>query len=124
MRILVTGLRLHAKVAEYAPIWLLLSLVSCSIAPSSDCDALGDLGARDTCFRERCADLGPGLWPSVAENAGRIEDPILRGTVVFSFVRVHAAVLPPEARDPLCSLLDDPVRGICRRRFNAAHLRR
>lgn len=79
---------------------------------------------RDACLHDQVLASPPAEVASVISLARRIDDPVVRGAAVFSWVNTHNRELDPKAAEPLCLLLEGRERASCSRKLSSVHLRR
>ncbi len=91
-------------------------------APTLSCDDLAGQH-RDFCRYGELVALAPADLERALELARGIDETVIRGTAVYTWVRDHAADLPPEASE-LCRMLPGAQGAQCLRRLEAVHLQR
>ena len=91
-------------------------------SPGLSCEEL-EGQHRDFCRYGELLALAPSELDRALELARGIDEQVIRGTAVFSWVREHAAELPPEASE-LCRMLPGSQGAQCVRRLEAVHLQR
>lgn len=93
------------------------------VAGAQGCDAKTGM-ERDRCLHDEIGAV-PGSQPDVVvQKAGLIQDPMIRGAAVSSWVAEHANELPQEKGQQLCNLLEGRDRSYCQRRLSSPHLQR
>lgn len=98
---------------------MLAALIWTACADPSDCAALGAPEARDRCWYDTAAEAGA---PEAQAALARIEDPIVRGAGVLTWIQAHPTALDADVW-PLCEMLTATEKKACERRLRAAHLR-
>ena len=79
---------------------------------------------RDACLHDRVLSSPASALSSVITTAQQIDDPVVRGAAVFTWVNTHNRELDPKAAEPLCALLEGRERASCSRKLSSVHLRR
>jgi hypothetical protein len=79
---------------------------------------------RDSCFRDRIQTLPADQIQAVMADANEIQDPMVRGEAVTTWVQARAAQIPPAEGQALCRLLNEQDTAWCQRRLSSPHLQR
>lgn len=79
---------------------------------------------RDACLHDAVLASPASALTTVIGKAQQIQDPVVRGAAVFTWVNTHNRELDPKAAAPLCALLEGRERASCSRKLSAVHLRR
>ncbi len=103
-------------------VWALFLALGC--AGGAPCDRYAKGMDRDACLHDRVLASTPGELSAVIALAEQIEDPVMRGAAVFTWVNNHNRELDPKAAEPLCALLEGRERASCSRKLSSVHLRR
>ncbi len=101
---------------------IVLLLVGCGGGERCEREAPGM--DRDLCLHDRILAL-PGAEHEQAYGlAQQIQDPVVRGAAIFSWVINHNREIEPRAGQALCGLLMGQERETCTRKLSQVHLRR
>lgn len=103
-------------------VWALALMLSCG--GGAPCAGLAPGMDRDACNHDRLLASGPEALDQVIQIAATIDDPVMRGAAVFTWVNTHNRELDPKAAEPLCALLEGRERASCSRKLSSVHLRR
>lgn len=103
-------------------VWALWLAVGCGGGPSCEREAAGM--DRDLCLHDRVLALPGAEAARALELAGRIEDPVVRGAAVFTWVIQNNREIEPRSGQALCALLTGQERETCTRKLSQVHLRR
>jgi len=102
-------------------LWLLVLALGCG---GGDCASLPSGTGRDLCLHDRLLTL-PGAEVAQARAlAEQIQDPMVQGAAVFSWVIAHNREIDPRDGMALCGLLAGQERSTCVRKLSQVHLRR
>jgi len=102
-----------------------LSVLACaSGCPEKGCDALPAGLDHDRCVYEHVMSLAGADYDTVVAEVGTIQDPVVRATAIFDWVRDHGRELGQGRAVTLCNTLEEPGRGTCLRRLGSVHLQR
>lgn len=101
--------------------WLLTLTLGCA---GGDCASRPAGTERDLCLHDELLAL-PGAEVAQARTlAGQIQDPMVQGAAVFSWVIAHNREIDPRDGMALCALLAGQERQTCVRKLSQVHLRR
>ncbi len=108
---------------------LLAGLLACSGDPPEapvpepvDCASLTSIQERDQCLWQEISELPSDQSALVLDKAKGIQDAMVLGSAVDSWIRAHAGDLRREEGMALCNLLSGPEQLSCRRRLLSPHL--
>jgi hypothetical protein len=96
---------------------------ACSTAPKPCPDQSPGI-ARDRCYADQIATLGPDQRAEAQSAARAISDPLIQSEAVIRWIGANAGSLQPPAGQELCNLIDAADRDTCTRRLNSPHLQR
>lgn len=101
--------------------WVVLLALGCGDAVCED-EAPGM--DRDICLHDRLLEV-PAAEAREAIALGRqIQDPVVRGAAVFTWISTHNREADPKVAQELCGLLEGRERSTCGRKLSQVHLRR
>ena len=103
-----------------------LCLLACSSAPPQpkSCDAMQAGISRDECYHAEIMNLPGSASQQALEKAKLIDDMMIRGSAVSSWIRDHNNEVNKKNGMALCELLDGRDRSYCMRRLSSPHLKR
>jgi len=105
-----------------------LILVGCSgtsqTTENQGCDAIAAGFERDNCLHDEISALSVEQVDVVIQKATTIEDAMVRGAAVSSWVAENCADVPREKGEELCQMLDGRDMSYCMRRLSSPHLQR
>ena len=104
----------------WAPMTALL-LLACQ---PSTCEEMSAGMDRDQCFHDRIASTPPGQAAAVVESAAQIQDPMVRGAAVLSWVKSHVSSVSASDGQKLCAFLEGRDQSYCQRILSSPHLQR
>ncbi len=104
----------------WAPL-LVLALPACQ---ASTCEEMSTGMGRDQCFHDRIAATPPGGAASVVDSAAQIQDPMVRGAAVLSWVKVNGSSVSSSDGQKLCAFLEGRDQSYCQRVLSSPHLQR
>lgn len=103
---------------------LIVGLIcSCNTRPKS-CAGLDPGSERDLCYFDAIKILDPSALNTVVAEAQQMDDPMVRGAAVSSWVTAHNNQIALKDGQALCDLLVDRDYRYCTQQLTAAHLRR
>ena len=112
---------------KYTNTWVALSLLGILLSISCQpptCEEMAQGMERDQCFHDRIATLPAAQVSGVIDAAGQINDPMVRGAAVSSWVEVNVGKIPQAEGHKLCSFLEGRDQSYCERRLSSPHLQR
>lgn len=118
---------LGRSVLVLAQVSLLSALVLGSGAgcgAGATCERLAPGMDRDLCLHDRIMALPGEQHADALALARQIQDPVVRGAAVFTWVIQHNREIDPKAGQALCGLLMGQERETCTRKLSQVHLRR
>lgn len=90
----------------------------------TDCASLEAGLARDTCNHDAVLAIPADQLDRALTTVSKIEDPVVRGAAVFTWVSQNNRELNPQRGMSMCRLLDGRERVTCERKLSSVHLRR
>jgi hypothetical protein len=101
----------------------LLLHLACVDGPPPGCGIYSGL-EHDRCVADELTALTPDQLDLVRAKTSAIQDPIVRGAALDTWLKAHAKALPTQDAQGLCQLLEGPAAAACNKRVHAAHLNR
>ncbi len=98
--------------------------LGCSGGSPEKCEDFKESALRDECLHNEIVKLNARELPTVIVKAKLIEDTMIRGAAVSSWVRDHNNEITQRKGMKLCELLDGRDRFYCVRRLSSPHLKR
>ena len=99
-------------------------LAGCQGKKQQGCDSIEDSGEKDKCLIEEIQRMNGPQMTEVIKKAKEIQDPMIRGAAVSSWVRDHNNEINQRQGKALCEILDGRDRFYCMRRLSSPHLKR
>ena len=91
-------------------------------AASGDCSAAAAGIERDTCTKQRMLGMPASELKQVEKLASEIEDEMIRGAAVETWVQTNCNDVSLDQGRVLCELLEGRNRSYCERRLSSPHL--
>ena len=101
-----------------------VALAGCQGKKQQGCDGIEDSGEKDKCLIEEIQRMNGPQMTEVISKAKEIQDPMIRGAAVSSWVRDHNNEINQRQGKALCEILDGRDRFYCMRRLSSPHLKR
>ena len=88
------------------------------------CDGMPAGLDRDVCFGKELKALPSAEIDQVIGLASKMDDPMVRGEAVFTWVTNNGNGIPPDKGQKLCGMLEERDGAHCLRRLSSPHLQR
>jgi len=125
---------LKSLVCLFTPLIGLVVLASCNSLPTESpetsqpttvgCATLSQGLEKDTCLHDAINLLPATEIDQVLEAAQSIQDSMIQGAAVSSWVAEHSTEIPRQKGETLCKLLSGRDWSYCLRRLSSPHLKR
>ena len=102
-------------------IWFFLLSCTQEVDP---CLSPKDTKIKDQCLHNEILTIPSTNFKQIISKAKDIQDPMIRGAAVSTWVRDHNTEITQKQGMSLCELLDGRDRGYCARRLSSPHLKR